>query len=232
MNSSSFPVNPSVPVVTDASVMINLNATASAAAIIDAFPNPFFVTANVRQELSMGESHGHRCGEKLEALISQGLLELAELGLGDDLVYRSLVEGVVEGTLDDGEAATIAYAVGHDSLALIDERKARRICAARFPSLLFASTVEMLLHPLVAERLGEPGQSEAIFLALRDARMHVPHHALQEVIERIGEEAAAECPSLPRSLPNSRTQQAGRPAMLKSPDPPGTISSPAHARSR
>ena len=80
MNSSSFPVNPSVPVATDASVIINLNATASAAAIIDAFPNPFFVTTNVRRELSMGESHGHRCGERLEALISQGLLELAELG--------------------------------------------------------------------------------------------------------------------------------------------------------
>ena len=206
MNSSSFPDNPSVPVVTDSSVIINLNATASAAAIIDALPNPFFVTVNVRRELSMGESHGHRCGEKLEVLISQGLLELAELGPGDDLVYRSLVEGGFESTLDDGEAATIAYAVGHDGVALIDERKARRICAARFPDLLFASTVEVLLHPLVAERLGESGQSEAIFSALRDARMHVPHHALQEVIERIGEEAATVCPSLPRSHRNLRTR--------------------------
>jgi len=199
MNSSSFRANPSVPVVTDASVIINLNATASAAAIIDAFPNPFFVTANVRRELSMGESHGHRCGEKLEALISLGLLELAELGPSDDRVYRSLVEGGFESTLDDGEAATIAYAVGRDGLALIDERKARRICAARFPDLLLASTVEVLLHPAVGERLGESGQSEAIFLALRDARMHVPHYALQEVIGRIGEGAATVCPSLPRS---------------------------------
>lgn len=204
MNSSSFPVNPSVPVVTDASVIINLNATASAAAIIGAFPNPFFVTANVRQELSMGEFHGHRCGEKLEALISQGLLELAELGPGDDLVYRSLVEGGFEGTLDDGEAATIAYAVGHDGLALIDERKARRICAARFPDLLLASTVEVLLHPSVARRLGESRQSEAIFLALRDARMQVPRQELQEVIDRIGANRAAECPSLPRSVRETR----------------------------
>ena len=210
MNSSSFPANPSVPVVADASVIINLNGTASAAAIIDAFPNPFFVTANVRRELSMGESHGHRCGEKLEALISQGLLELAELRPSDDLVYRSLVEGGFEGTLDDGEAATIAYAVGHDGLALIDERKARRICAARFPSLLFASTVETLLHPLVAERLGESGQSEAIFLALRDARMQVPRQGLQEVIERIGANRAVECPSLPRSFRDTRTDRAQR----------------------
>lgn len=208
MNSSSFPSDPSVPVVTDASVIINLNATESAASIIGAVPNPFLVTANVRQELSMGESHGHRCGENLEALISQGLLELAELGLADDIVYRSLVEGGFEGTLDDGEAATLAYAVGHDCLALLDERKARRICAARFPGLPFASTVDLLLHPLVAERLGESRQSEAIFLALRDARMHVPRQRLQEVIERIGEDRAVECPSLPRSFRHTRTDRA------------------------
>ena len=210
MNSSGFPADPSVPVVTDASVIINLNATASAAAIISAFPTPFFVTANVRRELAMGESHGHRCGEKLEALISQGLLELAELGPGDDPVYRSLIEGGFKGTLDDGEAATIAFAVGRDGLALIDERKARRICAARFPELLFASTVEVLLHPLVAKRLGESGQGDAIFLALRDARMQVPRRGLREVIDRIGADRAAECPSLPRAVRDARRHQVWR----------------------
>ena len=210
MNWSSFPASPSVPVVTDASVIINLNATASATAIIGAFPNPFLVTASVRRELSMGESRGHRCGERLEVLISQGLLELAELGPGDDHVYRSLVEGGFAGTLDDGEAATIAYAVGHDGLALIDERKARRICAARFPDLLLASTVDVLLHPLVAERLGECGQNEAIFLALRDARMQVPRHRLQEVVERIGAGRAGDCPSLPRAVRDTRMHQAQR----------------------
>ena len=210
MNSSSFPANPSVPIVTDASVIINLNATANAAAIISGFPNPFFVTPNVRRELSMGASHGHRCGERLEALISQGVVGVAELGPADDSVYRSLIEGGLEATLDDGEAATIAYAVGHDGLALIDERKARRICASRFCSLLFASTVEMLLHPLMVEQLGESGQSEAIFLALRDARMQVPRQRRQDVIERIGANRAVECPSLPRSFRANPTDRAKR----------------------
>ena len=204
MNSSSFPTDPGVPVVADASAIINLNATASAAAIVGAFPNSFLVTENVRQELSMGESHGHRCGEKLEAMISDGLFGLVALEPSDDDVYRSLVEGGRAGTLDDGEAATIAYAVGHDGLVLIDERKARRICAARFPELRFASSVEVLLHPLVADRLGQSSQSEAIFLALRDARMRVPRQALQEVIERIGADRAAECSSLPRSFRGTR----------------------------
>ena len=200
MSSLSFPTNPRVPVVTDTSVIINLNATGSAAAIIDAFPNPFLVTENVRRELSMGGSRGHLCGEKLEELIGQGLLELALLGAADYIIYRSFIEGGFEGTLDDGEAATIAYALGHDGIALIDERKARTICAARFATLPFASTAELLLNRAVTERLGETGQSDAIFLALRDARMHVPHHELQGIVERIGEERAAKCPSLPRSL--------------------------------
>ena len=200
MSSSGFPASPLVPVVADASVIINLNATGSAAAIIEAFPNPFLVTANVRRELSMGRSRGHMCGENLEALIRYyGVLGPVELEPDDDVVYRSLVEGGFERTLDDGEAATIACAAGRNGLALIDERKARKICAARFPALLLASTVEVLLHAKVAERLGASGQSDAIFLALRDARMHVPRHALRETIGRIGEERASKCPSLPRS---------------------------------
>ncbi|MDE2805347.1 MAG: hypothetical protein OXN18_09415 [Gemmatimonadota bacterium] len=181
-------------------MIINLNATDDAAAIIGAFPNPFLVTDNVRRELALGKSRGHLCGERLETLIAQGVVAPTELGPADQTVYRSLVEGPLEGTLDDGEAATIAYSVGNDSIALIDERKAKRICAARFPDVLVMSTVEMLLHETVAERLGESGQREAILGALRDARMHVPQHVLQEVIARLGEHRVAECPSLPRSF--------------------------------
>lgn len=61
----------------------------------------------------MGRSRGHMCGEKLEPLIGQEVLGPAELGSDDDLVYCSLVEGGFEATLDDGEAATSAYAVDH-----------------------------------------------------------------------------------------------------------------------
>ena len=41
MNSSGFPADPGVPVVTDASVIINLNGTASAARDHQCFPEPF-----------------------------------------------------------------------------------------------------------------------------------------------------------------------------------------------
>ncbi len=199
MKSSRFPGEPDVPVVTDASVIINLNATRAAAAIIDGFPNRFLVTETVRRELFAGGSRRHGSWEGLEALIHDGSIELVELEPGDAPVYRSLVEGGFKETLDDGEAATIAYAVGRGAVALIDERKARMICADRFPTLRLASSVDVLCHGLVKRALGESGQRDVIFRALRDARMQVvPRDRLREVVERIGADRAAKCPSLPR----------------------------------
>ena len=199
MKSSSFPGEPDVPVVTDASVIINLNATRTAAAVIDAFPNRFLVTDTVRRELGTGKVLRTRILGGLEALIHDGSIELVELEPGEGPVYRSLVEGGFKETLDDGEAATIAYSVGRAAIALIDERKARTICADRFPTLRLASSVDVLCHGLVKRALGESGQRDAIFRALRDARMQVvPRDRLREVVERLGADRAARCPSLPR----------------------------------
>ena len=107
--------------------------------------------------------------------------------------------------MDDGEAATIAYAVGRGAVALIDERKARRICAERFPRLRLASTADVLLHGLVNDGLGETGRCDAIFRALRDAEMQVvPPDRMQELVRRIGPVRAAACKSLPewvRTMP-------------------------------
>lgn len=125
---------------------------------------------------------------------------MADLNSADERVYRSLIEGSAENTLDDGEAATIACALGRDGVALIDEGKATRICADRFPGLALVSSVDLLIHPLVADRLGFSGQSVAVFLALRDARMNVPRDLLQKVAALIGSEWATECPSLPSSV--------------------------------
>ena len=131
----SFPGDSHLPVVTDASVIVNLVATRTAGTIIGAFPHRFLVTSNVCDELSEGRSRGHGSWEGLEALVAAGAIEPVDLEPSDAPVYRSLVEGGAQETLDDGEAATIAYAVGRGALALIDERKTRRSCDARFPTL-------------------------------------------------------------------------------------------------
>lgn len=199
MSSSSFPIDPLLTVVVDASVVINLNATGRARDIIRAVPNPFATTGNVIAELAKGERNGHSDGAKLWALIEQGHVGLITAGTTGNGTYESLIEGAAEQTLDDGEATTIACAVNSGSLAMIDERKARTICARRFPKLLVASTVELLLHEAVEAALGKQGQIEVIIAALRCARMRVPPSHIEKVVALIGEECAASCDSLPKA---------------------------------
>ena len=98
---------------------------------------------------------------------------------------------------------TIAYALARSATALIDERKATRICAARFPRLRLASTVDLLAHPEVQRQLGVDGVGDLVFRALRDGRMSVLPHQLDRILDVIGDERAALCASLPKRL---RTQ--------------------------
>ena len=112
--------------------------------------------------------------------------------------FEELVVGPADTTLDDGEAATIAYALTHTSTALIDERKAMRICAQRFPNLRVASTVDVLNHPEVQRELGTDALADAVFNALVRGRMRVLPHQLEWVVALIGADRAALCHSLSR----------------------------------
>lgn len=114
--------------------------------------------------------------------------------------FETLVVGHSWETLDDGEAATIAYAAERGAVAIIDERKGTRICATRFPDLGVVTTVDVLLHPEVRRKLGDTVFSDAVFAALRDAKMAVFPHHLDEVIRVIGQERVVHCPSLPKTV--------------------------------
>jgi len=199
MISSSFPIDSGHCLVADASVVINLNATERATDIIKALPNTLFVTENAFGELKTGLRNGHNDAEKLRALIDSGVVRVAALGTASDIIYDSLIEGAAERTLDDGEAATIAYAYHCNGIAVIDERKARSICASRFPKLAILSSVDLLLHKSVERELGRDGQIEAIVAALRCARMRVPQENMDDLVALIGHERAASCNSLPKA---------------------------------
>lgn len=205
MSSSSFLTNPSASLIADASVVINLNATARAADIIKAVPNPFFVTENALAELQAGSQMGHRDHEKLLELIDAGLVRRASLGSPGMSVYESLIDGSTIQTLDDGEAATIAHAKEISGVALIDERKARSLCVSAFPSLMIACTVELLMHDAIAMALSPEGQADALASALTTARMRVPPEYLARVRTMIGADRAATCSSLPKAMRGATT---------------------------
>jgi predicted nucleic acid-binding protein len=199
MSSSSFLTNPRASLIADASVVINLNATARAAEIIKAIPNPFIVMENACAELEAGIRNGHRDHEWLLELIDAGHVRRARLGTASMPVYESLIDGSTLRTLDDGEAATIAHAQEISGVALIDERKARTLCANSFPGLVVACTAEFLMHDAITAALGEQRQADALVNALNGARMRVPPEHLARVRAMIGPERAALCPSLPRA---------------------------------
>jgi predicted nucleic acid-binding protein len=207
MSSSSFLTDPQASLIADASVVINLNATARAVDIIKAVPNPFLVTENALAELQAGSQRGHQDYEKLLELIEAGLVRRASLGHSGISVYESLIDGSTVQTLDDGEAATIAHAREVSGIALIDERKARTLCASSFPGLLIACTVEFLMHDAITAAIGAQGQADALANALNGARMRVPPEYLEKLRTMIGSERAALCHSLPKmarvSVPSS-----------------------------
>lgn len=200
MSSSSFPIDTGTVFVADASVVINLNATGRAFDIIQALRGSFVVTDKAFAELGTGAHNGHNDAKKLQTLVAASAVKIVDLGDIGSLVYSSLVEGTASRTLDDGEAATIGYAHENDAIAMIDEKKARSICEDDFPGLRVISTIDLLTHELIRNALGVEEQIDSIVNALRNARMRVPLHQIEMIVNLIGYEAAATCNSLPKCV--------------------------------
>ena len=196
MRSPTFLIDPLIPLVADTSTVINLIATGCAPTILAALPNPIVAVDVIPSELDTGRSRGRLHADRFQEIVAAGHIAIVALGDTGLLHFETLVAGTARETLDDGEAATIAYAAEHGAVAILDEKKGRRICSARFPNLGSISTVDVLLHPNVREALGDDAFADAVFAALRDARMAVFPHHLDEVLRLIGPERAARCPSL------------------------------------
>ena len=176
--------------------MINLAATGSPERIISALPNPVVVTGDVRLELARGAEKGLKTGKKLQSLIESGVVGLARLGEDGKEICESLVAGGILHALDDGEASVIAHAVETGGVAMIDEKKARRICEESFPQVATVTTVDLLLDKRIERALGKEGQRDAVYNALRKAHMNVSGEIEGRVVELIGKSRAKDCVSL------------------------------------
>jgi len=184
----------------DTSVVINLDATGYFDQILDAVPNRLLVPEEVQNEVRRGEAGGAHEENAVWTIIERGQAKVAALTLDGLERFRSLTSGRASETLGDGEAATIACALSLGAIALIDERKALRISAERFPSLVTATTLDVLAHPLIESNLAPSRLSKAVFHALTRARMRVPPHYLPWVVDLIGADNVGKCNSLPRSV--------------------------------
>lgn len=193
-----FPIEPATELVADASAIINLIASGLPVEILRSLPCPAIVTSQVLEEIGSGRISGHGNFEVLSRLASDGELTVVDLSDQEADLFALLTIGSGPDTLDDGEAATIAYAVTHGALAVIDERKATRLCTERFPELRLQSTVDLFAHPSVTTRLGQSTLADAVFQALRIGRMRVHPRHHEWVVDLIGPDRAVQCHSLPK----------------------------------
>jgi predicted nucleic acid-binding protein len=182
--------------VGDASAVINVLASGAAGALTKSLSAPLRVVSAVNSELANGKKRWSSA-DQLSALVAAGSVEIVELDKAALECFESLVIGPAVDTLDDGEAATIAYAVATGTVALIDEKKGRRICGSRFPELVVHTTVDLLTSAHVVRILGQDALAEAIFKALHAGRMRVPATDYERVMTIIGMERAKLCASLP-----------------------------------
>lgn len=206
MGSLSCLIDPFIPAVIDTSAVINLMASGFAAEIVSALPNPLVVVDLIPVELEPGRRRGRPHASMLEQLIANGGIKIVSLSVAAEGVFEELVIGKALDTLDDGEAATLAYAVDTGAIPIIDERKAARICEQRFPTILLGSSCDLFAHHAVLGQLGHDQLSQAIFNALQQARMRVQPNFIEWVVKLIGNNQAAQCPSLPRKARTNLTE--------------------------
>lgn len=197
-----------LPVVADTSVIINLNATGYSEALLGALPNRLLVVEEVSFELEVDSRTGRNDAEALSALVAQGSVELVRLGDIGTRHFISLVSGPANQTLDDGEAATIACALEQGATALIDERKAIRICAERFGELSTGCTIDIFAQDDVQRILTRDTLADAVFNALYQGRMRIPMHYVEWAVNLIGKERAAQCRSLPASVRSAGSRRS------------------------
>lgn len=188
------------PIVLDASVVVNLNATGFADRVLDAIPAGVFIPDPVVRELQRGTKMGYSDATDLDALLAQGLADTLKVPVSAQSEYISLVSGSSTSSLGDGEAATIASAFAMRAWAGIDERKARRICSDRYKEVKVASTVDILAHTDVVASLSEDEFSSALLAALEVANMQVQKQHMDWVVRRIDPQRVINCLSLPRAI--------------------------------
>ena len=190
-------LNDEIPLIADTSVIINLLASGDAEQIFSGIKNPICIVEQIIDELEVGSDNGHLDQSILNTLIDNGTVQMVSLNDDGWDVFGELVCGPTPNTLDDGEAATLAYCVTNGSVPIIDEKKANRICQDQYPSLQPISSVALFKLFKKHQIVSDDFLSTAIYKSLIIGKMRVLNSHLDWVVNLIGSERAYECISLP-----------------------------------
>lgn len=202
----SFSNESFVPLVLDASAIINLLGTGSAAEIISLLRTEIFAERIAFEEVLRHPIPGADHAAELEDLAASGLLLVQDMDDAGREIFRDLAFSDLTSGLDDGEAATIAFALTHSisAVPVIDERKAASLFLRRWGSRVTISTITLLSDERVTKHLSRARLADAVYSALIHARMRVPRDARTWVDGLLGPDRAAQCSSL-----SNRAQRTG-----------------------
>jgi predicted nucleic acid-binding protein len=183
--------------VLDASVLINLLGSGHVEVVLRAWKGSVVMVDRTFREVLRDPSGRMPSVADRQFLVDQGLIRVEALNSEAVELFVDLVSA--PDALDDGEAATIAFAVIAEAVAVLDERRARRIVRERFPELALDSTAGLLRrlnedHCLLPDTI-----REVLFAALQKARMSIVAEEMNWAIRTLGVERARQCPSIPRS---------------------------------
>lgn len=182
--------------IIDASVLINLLGCGAAETVLQSLPRAVSIEKRALAEVLRDPSRNLPAQGKRQLLVDRKLLQVRQ-PQGDAIeCFLELVTEPHE--LNDGEAATIACAIDLGAVAVLDERKARRIARERFPALPVDSTAGLFRALLEEERIDATQIRAMLLAALQRARMSVPREDIDWVIRVLGAKTAWQCPSISR----------------------------------
>jgi hypothetical protein len=183
--------------VLDTSALINLLGTGMAGEMIRAASRPMLVEDYAFEELRRHPLPKRDIQSELSELLELRCLKRVTMDERARVLFRELTDGDLTVGLDDGEAATIAYAISHAAaIPVIDEKKASGVFVQRWASRTIIDTVTLLTQASIVDAFTEEQYCAAVHSALMYARMRVPKAARLWIRDLLGTERAAQCPSL------------------------------------
>ena len=143
MTKGKLPIlTPDISLAFDASALINIAASGYCAEFVSSLGRPCFAEEIVWREVAK-YTERYRLNENIEKAVACGLVDIVDMSQLEAVTYLSLIAAPHPNGLDDGEAATIAVAHSRRAVAIIDEKKGRRIASELIPPLPVLSTMDL-----------------------------------------------------------------------------------------
>lgn len=154
--------------VIDASVAINILATTRGVEVLGALPGRCVIEERAAAEVTRHPRGITHAQGPLGELLSSGALKVVQMVSEDFELFVQLVGAPSPDGLDDGEAASLAWVVGHGGVLIVDDGKARRITRRDYSAVEMQSSVSVFRA--WAER-AKPTPAE-LATVLQDAKKH------------------------------------------------------------